>query len=93
MALEVAEAQESRKDFIMNVRKRLKEPGNTSHLHSDGSDLIGSNKAEAEDDTDPSSEAEDCSCWVAAADESVDGVSGVVLVASVECVTEKNNWS
>lgn len=62
MALEVAETAQSRKDFIMNVRKRLKEPSNTSHLHSDGSDLIGSNKAEADEDTDPSSEAEDCSC-------------------------------
>lgn len=59
MALEVAETAQSRKDFIMNVRKRLKEPSNTSHLHSDGSDLIGSNKAEADEDTDPSSEAED----------------------------------
>lgn len=29
---------------------------------SEGSDLIGSNTAEAEEDADPSNEAEDCSC-------------------------------
>lgn len=49
---------------------------------SEGSDLIGSNTAEAEVDTDPSNEAEDWSCWVTAAGVSVVGVSGVVFVTS-----------
>lgn len=50
--------------------------------HSEGSDLIGSNTADVEEDADPSNEAEDCSCWVTAAGVSVVGVSGVVLVTS-----------
>lgn len=32
------------------------------HSHSEGSDLTGSNTAEAEEDADPSNEAEDRSC-------------------------------
>ena len=63
--------------------------------HSEGSDLIGSNTAEAEEDTDPSNEAEDWSCWVTVAGVYVIGVSGVLLVTSKnkkgvksECVAE-----
>lgn len=49
---------------------------------SEGSDLIGSNTADAVEDADPSKEAEDCSCWVTAAGVSVVRVSGVALVTS-----------
>lgn len=52
------------------------------HSHSEGSDLTGSNTAEAEDDTDPSNEAEDRSCWVTVIGVSVAGVRGEVLVTS-----------
>lgn len=52
------------------------------HSHSEGSDLTGSNTAEAEDDPDPSNEAEDRSCWVTVTGVSVVGVSGEVLVTS-----------
>lgn len=48
--------------------------------------MIGSNTADAEDDAEPSNEAEDWSCWVTVAGVSVVGVSGVVLVASVTSV-------
>lgn len=58
------------------------EHNNMQNSHSDGSDLIGSNTAEAEDAADPSNEAEDCSCWVTVADVSVVGASGMVLVTS-----------
>lgn len=55
------------------------------HSHSEGSDLIGSNTADADEDADPSNEADDWSCWgtngVVAAF-SVVGVSGVLLVTS-----------
>lgn len=52
------------------------------HSHLDGSDLTGSNAVETEDDTDPSKEAEDRSCWVTVTGVSAVGVRGGPLVAS-----------
>lgn len=60
----------------------LREAQKNKHSHWEGSDLIGSNTAEAEEDTDPSKEAEDCSCWVTAEGVSVVGMSAVVLITS-----------
>lgn len=59
------------------------------HSHSEGSDLMGSNTAEAAEDADPSSEADDWSCCVTPAGVSVVGLSGVVLVTSEGKATEK----
>lgn len=44
--------------------------------------MTGSNTAEAEEAADPSSEAEDSSCWVTATGVSVAGVTGELPVAS-----------
>lgn len=52
------------------------------HSHSEGSDLAGSNATDAEDDADPSKEAEDSSCWVRLTGVSVVGVSGKALATS-----------
>lgn len=49
---------------------------------SEGSDFIGSKTAEAEEDTDPSNEAEDWSCCVTAEGVSIVGVPGVLLVTA-----------
>lgn len=58
------------------------------HSHSEGSGLAGSNAAEAEDDTAPSKEAEDRSCWVTVTGVSVVGVRGEVLVTSEMAVRD-----
>lgn len=61
-----------------------KEFNNVERLHSDGSDLIGSKVAEAEEEAVPSREADDCSCCLTVA-----GVS-VVKDTSVEAVTSES---
>lgn len=55
---------------------------NMQHSRSEGSDLTGSNTTEAEDETDPSNEAEDRSCWVTVTGVSVVGVRGEALLTS-----------
>lgn len=59
--------------------------------HSEGSDLIGSNTAEADEDEDPSNEAEDWSCWVTAEGASVVGVSAAVVVAASK-IKQPRTW-
>lgn len=60
------------------------------HSHSEGSDLAGSNATDAEDDADPSKEAEDSSCCVRLTGVSVVGVSGEVLATSVRMQEARN---
>lgn len=55
--------------------------------------MTGSNTAEAEEDTDPSSEAEDRSCCVTATGVSVVGVRGELLVASETDGTDDQQMS
>lgn len=48
--------------MISFVGSNMSESSLGKSSKSEGSDLIGSNTAEAEEDADPSNEAEDCSC-------------------------------